>query len=50
MQGSKLNTLLKEIFPDLTDEELRRVKLKELVPFFLSLFAYVKSSFGDPKN
>jgi CRISPR/Cas system CSM-associated protein Csm2 small subunit len=46
----KLNTLLKEIFPDLTDEEFRRVKLKELVPFFLSLFAYVKSSFGDPKN
>ena len=47
---TKINDLLKDIFPELTDEELRRVKLKELVPFFLDLFAYVKASFANPKN
>lgn len=45
-----LFSLLKDIFPGLTDEELRHIKLKELVPFFLSLFAYVQESFGNPKN
>lgn len=46
----KLNELLKDIFPELTDEELRRIKLKELVPVFIGLFAYVQSSFGVEKN
>lgn len=47
---SKLNDLLKDVFPALTDAELRMVKLKELVPFFIELFAYVSSSFGSEKN
>lgn len=46
----KLNDLLKDIFPDLTDEELRKVKLKELVPVFIGLFAYVTSTLGAEKN
>lgn len=47
---SKLNDLLKDIFPDLTDEELRRIKLKELVPVFMELFSFVQTSFGKGKN
>ena len=42
---TKLNDLLKDIFPDLTDEDLRKVKLKELVPVFMDLFSFVKNSF-----
>lgn len=47
---SKLNDLLKDIFPELTDDELRRTKLFELVPVFIGLFGYVKASLGDGKN
>lgn len=46
----KLNDLLKDIFPDLTDDELRRIKLKELIPVFMELFKYVQMSFGTEKN
>lgn len=47
---NKLNDLLKDIFPDLTDEELRMVKLKELVPVFMGLFTYVQNFLGTEKN
>lgn len=47
---SKLNDFLKDIFTDLTDEELRRIKLKELIPVFMDLFAYVRNSFSESKN
>lgn len=47
---TKLNDLLLDIFPDMTKEELRNIKLKELVPFFIDLFTYVKDSFGKSKN
>jgi hypothetical protein len=46
----KLNDLLQDIFPELTDDELRRIKLKELIPVFMGLFAYVQESFGTEKN
>lgn len=48
----KLNGLLLDIFVDqgLTEEELRRIKVKELVPLFLDLFKYVRDSFGIEKN
>ena len=46
----KVNDLLKDIFPDLTDKELRNIKLKELIPVFMELFVYVQASFGTEKN
>lgn len=44
---SKLNDLLLDIFADagLTKEDLRMVKVKELVPVFADLFKYVQQSF-----
>lgn len=46
---TKLNDLLLDVFGDegLTQEELRKVKLKEMIPFFVSLFDYVKVSFAS---
>lgn len=47
---SKINKLLKDIFPEITEDDLRMIKLKELIPFFVELFAFVKDSFGSEKN
>lgn len=47
---SKVNDLLKDVFPDMTDEDIRRVKLKDLIPFFMELITYVMQSFGSGKN
>lgn len=46
----KLNALLYDIFPDLTPEEARRIKVKELVRVIGDLFKYVLDSFGDKKK
>lgn len=43
----KLNDLILDVFPEMTPEELRNIKLKELVPFFMDLFNYVKESFAS---
>ena len=47
---TKLNDLLLDIFPDMTESDLRKIKLKELVPLFIELFNYVKDSFGNPEK
>lgn len=47
---TKLNDLLLDIFPDMTEAELRKIKLKELVQLFIELFNYVKDSFGNPEK
>lgn len=47
---TKLNDLLFDIFPDMTEADLRKIKLKELVPLFIELFNYVKDSFGNPEK
>lgn len=48
----KLNELLLDVFAEegLTEAELRNIKIKELVPLFLNLFAYVQTSFKSEKN
>lgn len=45
---SKLDALLLDIFSEkgLTEEELKMIKLKELIPLFLDLFNYVRTSFA----
>lgn len=48
---SKLNDLIFDIFPDMTQEDIRKVKVRELVPFFIDLFGFVKNSFAaNEKN
>ena len=44
---TKLEDLLLDIFASegMTKEDLRKTKLKELVPVFIDLFAYVQKSF-----
>lgn len=44
---AKLNDLLLDIFggSGLTKEDLRKVKVKELVPLFIDLFKFVQHSF-----
>lgn len=44
---SKLEDLLLDIFgtEGMTAEELRRIKLKEMIPLFIALFKYVEDSF-----
>lgn len=46
---AKLNELLLDIFPDLQEEELRKVKVKELIPLFLELFSFVQDSLQGSK-
>ena len=45
---TKLEALMMDIFADegLTQEEMRNVKVKELIPVFIDLFQYVKESFA----
>lgn len=42
----QLKPLLKQIFPDLTDSELRCTKVKELVPIFVKSFQYAFQEIG----
>jgi hypothetical protein len=39
----KLKPFIKDIFPGVTDDELNRVKVKELIPVFVQVF----KSIGD---
>ncbi len=40
-----IDNLLMDIFAGLTEEELRRTKVNEIIPMFFELFAYVQNSF-----
>lgn len=43
--------LLKQIFPDLTDEDLENVDITDLVPLFREIFVYVMDKIkGLPKS
>lgn len=48
----KLNDLLMDVFDGVTKQELRRVKVKDLIPIIVNLFQYALSSFdkSDSKN
>ena len=43
---AQLKPLLKEIFNGLTDEELRRTRIKELIPLFIQIFKYLFKEIG----
>jgi hypothetical protein len=42
---NKINEFLQDVFPTMTDADLRKIKIRDIVPFFISLFAYVQTSF-----
>lgn len=42
----QLKPLLKQIFPGLTDSEMRNTKVKELVPIFMNAFKYAFLEIG----
>lgn len=46
----KLNELLLDVFPEMTPDELKRVKMKELIPLLLELFTFIGKSFQKQKN
>lgn len=46
----KLSRLVLEVFPEMTPDELRTVKFRDLIRFFAELFIYVGSTFKDQKN
>lgn len=43
---SKLKPIIKDIFPDITDDELKRIKVPELVPVFVSVVNSITESIG----
>lgn len=47
---SKLKPFIKDVFPGLTDDELTRVKVKELVPTFIEICKSIIDSLGLIKS
>lgn len=47
---SQLKPFLKEIFIGLTDDELRRTKVRELIPLFVNIFTYFFKEIGATSN
>lgn len=46
----QVRSLLKEIFPEVTDEELKRTKMKEVVSLLVSVLKYGLSEMGGASN
>lgn len=46
----KLCTLLLDVFPGLTREDLKHIKVREVVPVMVDLFRYVVDGFGGNKS
>ena len=46
----KLCTLLLDVFSDLTREDLKHIKVREVVPVMIGLFRYVVEGFGGDKS
>lgn len=36
----KISVLLHDVFPDLTQDERKRIKVRELIPFFMNLISF----------
>lgn len=43
---SQLKPFLKDIFPGLTDEDIKGVKINEMIPVFMQIFAGISESMG----
>lgn len=46
----QIKPLLKDIFADMTDEDLRGIKVKELVPLFFNVCSAIAESMGILKE
>lgn len=50
----KIKPFLKDVFDGLTDDELKRTKVKELIPLFIDIFKFALDELGsigdDSKN
>lgn len=46
----KLCKLLLDVFPELNREDLKRIKVREVVPVMIGLFRYVVEGFGGDKS
>lgn len=42
---NELKPLLKDIFPELTDEDTRNIKIKELIPLFINICSNIAEDF-----
>lgn len=47
---TKLNALILDVFPDMGEDDLRAIKVKDLIPMFVELFGFVRNSFGESKG
>lgn len=43
---AQLKPFLKDVFPGLTDEEIKHVKINEMIPVFMEIFASVGENIG----
>lgn len=43
---AQLKPFLKDIFPGLTDEEIKGVKINEMIPVFMQIFAGISENMG----
>ena len=46
----QVKTLLKELFPDVTDEELKRAKMKEVLAVLVQVLKYGFSEMAESRN
>ena len=43
---AQLKPFLKDIFPGLTDDEIKGVKINEMIPVFMQIFAGISENMG----
>lgn len=47
---AQLKPFLKDIFPGLTDDEIKGVKINEMIPVFMQIFAGISENMGVLMN